>query len=67
MTAKDKISPEEKKLQSLEEICDNIRAIRRVANRILDQMHEYVEKDDFDYDPDGITWKDLQDYDDMYL
>ena len=68
MTTKDNISPEEKKLQNLEEICENTRAIRRVVNRILDHLHEYGDKDkDADYDPDTVSWEDLNDYDDMYL
>jgi hypothetical protein len=67
MTPKDKISKEEKKIQSLDEICENTRAIRRVVNRILDHLHEYSEKDDFDYDPETVSWKDLNGYDDMYL
>ena len=67
MTPKDEITKEEKKIRTLEEICENTRAIRRVVNRILDHLHECGEKDDVDYDPDTLTWKDLQDYDDMYL
>ena len=67
MTAKDNSSPEEKKMQTLEEICDNTRSIRRVVNRILDHLHEYGEKEDVDYDPDSLGWKDLDNYDDMYL
>jgi len=57
----------EKGLQNLEEICENTRAIRRVVNRILDHLHEYEEKDDTDYDPDSISWKDLYNNDDMYM
>ena len=68
MTPKNKISKEEKKIQTLEEICENTRAIRRVVNRILDHMHEYCDRyEDVDYDPNTIGWKDLDDYDDMYL
>lgn len=66
MTPKDESQKEERKIQTLEEICDNTRAIRRVVNRILDHLHEYQEEEDIDYDPDTLTWKDLQDYDDMY-
>ena len=52
-------------LQSLDEICENTRAIRRVVNRILDHLHEHVEEDD-DYDPDTVKWEDLYNNDDMY-
>jgi hypothetical protein len=62
----------EKSVRTLEEICDNTRAIRRVVNRILDHLHEYgsSQKEDLDddaYDPDAISWKDLDNNDDMYL
>jgi hypothetical protein len=40
---------EDKKIQTLEEICENTRAIRRVVNRILDHLHEYGEKNDYMY------------------
>ena len=58
----------EKSLHTLEEICENTRAIRRVVNRILDHLHEHepVPADD-DPDPDEITWEDLDDSDDMFL
>lgn len=65
MTPKHKPSREEKTTQFLEEICENTRAIRRVVNRILDHLHEYVEQDD-DYDPDTMKWEDLYNHDDMY-
>ena len=67
MTPKDQTTPEDKHIQHLDEICENTRAIRRVANRILDHLHEYGEKDDLDYDPDAISWEDLNGSDDMYL
>jgi len=68
MTPKDKISKEDRKIQSIEEICENTRAIRRVVNRILDHLHEYGDTDDdLDYDPDTVSWDALDDYDDMYL
>ncbi|MFC1783359.1 hypothetical protein ACFL02_07205 [Planctomycetota bacterium] len=67
MTLKDEKPEENKHLEVLEEICENTRAIRRVTNRILDHLHEYGEKNDDNNGPDTITWKDLQDYDDMYL
>lgn len=65
MTAKDDGSKKEKSLQTLDEICENTRAIRRVVNRIFDHLHEYQEKDE-DYDPDSISWQDLYDNNDMY-
>ena len=63
---------EDKKLQMLDEICDNTRAIRRVTNRILDHLHEYQTgassyEDNAHSDPDEITWDDLDNNDDMYL
>ena len=67
MTADNKNVSEDKKIQTLEEICENTQAIRRVVNRILDHMHEYHEQDESDYDPDTVHWKDLNDYDDMFL
>ena len=62
----------ERSVRTLEEICENTRAIRRVVNRILDHLHEYHAKDEDDdydhgYDPDAISWKDLNNNDDMYL
>lgn len=65
MTPKEKISKDEKTIQTLEEICENTRAIRRVVNRILDHLHEH-ENTDTDYDPDTMSWKDLYNNDDMY-
>ena len=64
----EKDSPkDEKAVQTLEEICENTRAIRRVVNRILDLLHESQEEDDDnDYDPDTIGWNDLYRNDDMY-
>ena len=67
MTTQNNDNPEDRKIQTLEEICENTRAIRRVVNRILDHLHEYVQPDEPDYDPDTVSWKDLNDYDDMYL
>jgi hypothetical protein len=70
MTSEDK-PYEQKKSELLEEICENTRAIRRVTNRILDHMHEYGEKVDYnngtDYDPDSISWNDLDNNDDMFM
>ena len=71
MTPKEEHTEEEcKYLNSLEEICENIRAIRRVVNRILDHLHEYAGDDDdnnSDNDPDSISWRDLNNGDDMYM
>jgi len=69
---KDKPTKEDKKLQTLDEICDNTRAIRRVTNRILDHLHEYQtgasSHDNASYsDPDEISWDALDDNDDMYM
>jgi len=67
MTPKEDLSKDEKLQQILEEICENTRAIRRVVNRILDHLHESQQTaDDKDYDPEGISWKDLYNNDDMY-
>ena len=68
MTPKNKVAKEDKKLQRLDEICENTRAIRRVTNRILDHLHEYQTGVSSNYnDPDALTWEDMDDYDDMYL
>ena len=71
MTPKENQTEEEcKYLNSLEEICENTRAIRRVVNRILDHLHEYAGDDDDnnnDNDPDSISWRDLDNGDDMYI
>jgi len=58
----------EKSLHTLEEICENTRAIRRVVNRILDYLHEHepVSRDD-EHIPDEIRWEDLDNNDDMFL
>jgi len=66
MTPKDKSEKEDKNLQTLDEICENTRAIRRVVNRILDHLHESADQDN-DYDPDSVSWKDLYNNDDMYF
>lgn len=66
MTPKD--FPHERQTQLLEEICENTRAIRRVVNRILDQLHETGDiPEEPDYDPDAISWDDLDNHDDMFL
>ena len=67
MTAPKDNTPEDKTIQSLEELCENTRAIRRVVNRILDHLHEYADQAEPDYDPDSVTWEDLYGNDDMYL
>ena len=65
MTSKEHTSKEDKGMQTLEEICENSRAIRRVVNRILDHLHEHAEERD-DYDPDTVGWQDFYANDDMY-
>jgi hypothetical protein len=66
MTVKTKSTKEDKKLQTLDEICDNTRAIRRVTNRILDHLHEYSHISAGYHAPDELTWDDLDNNDDMY-
>jgi len=66
MTPKDKPTKEEKKIQTLDEICDNTRAIRRVTNRILDHLHEYQTGAGSYHDPEELIWDDMNDNDDMY-
>jgi len=69
MTPKD-LSPEERKTQLLEEICENTRAVRRVVNRILDHLQEEKESSAEqidDYDPESIQWDDLNGSDDMFF
>lgn len=65
---KDSGHPCEKSLQTLEEICENTRAIRRVVNRILDHLHEYDVPADTEqnYDPEEIDWDALDEHDDMF-
>ena len=61
---------EDKHFRTLDEICEHTRAIRRVTNRILDHLHEYAGDNDDkhnDYDPDSISWRDLDNRDDMYM
>ena len=65
MIAKDDVAKKAKDMQTLEEICEDTKAIRRVVNRILDHLQEYQEKRE-DYDPDSISWQDLYDNNDMY-
>ena len=71
MTAQNTPTAEDKKMQLLEEICENTRAIRRVANRILDYLHEF-QTGGFSAkperpDPDEWSWDDLDSQDDMFL
>lgn len=67
MTLSETKDGQEKSLQTLEEICENTRAIRRVVNRILDEFHEYREEEkNHDYDRDTMSWKDLYNNDDTY-
>lgn len=65
MTSKTNTPQDDKAVRTLEEICENTRAIRRVVNRILDHLHESQDPDD-DYDPYTLDWADLDNYDDMY-
>jgi hypothetical protein len=65
MTPKEDSLKDEKSIQTLEEICENTRAIRRVVNRIFDHLHESEDTDN-DYDTDSMTWEDLYNNDDMY-
>ena len=69
MTQTENSKPDEKKTQLLEEICENTRAIRRVVNRILDHLHEHDLPADAeqDFDPDSISWSDIENGDDMYM
>jgi hypothetical protein len=69
MTSKTNTPEDQKALRTLEEICENTRAIRRVVNRILDHLLQSQEKDgddEDDYDPCPCDWEDLDDADDMY-
>jgi len=66
MTSKTDTPEDRKALRTLEEICENTRAIRRVINRILDHLHESQDQDD-DYDPYMLDWENLDDCDDMYF
>jgi hypothetical protein len=68
MTPEEKSDEKAKSLQTLEEICGNTRATRRVVNRSLDELYEYHEEqeDETDYDPDTVSWKDLYNNHDMY-
>ena len=67
MTSKQDLLKDEKTLQTLEEICENTRAIRRVVNRILDHLHESREEDEDNHDDsDALDWDDLDNHDDMY-
>ena len=72
MTPKEKRTEEDKKLQTLDEICENTRAIRRVTNRILDHLHEYqtgaLSYENTSYaGADELSWDDLDNNDDMYM
>lgn len=67
MTSKTNTPQDEKAIRTLEEICENTRAIRRVVNRILDHLHEFQPQDNDDDDaPYPLDWEDLDTYDDMY-
>lgn len=56
----------DKSTQLIEEICEHTMAIRRVANRILDHLHEHHKQDEDYYDPDELRWEDMCEDDDMY-
>jgi hypothetical protein len=66
MTSNENTPEKEKAIRTLEEICENTRAIRRVVNRILDHLHESQKQNDDDDEPYPLDWEDLDDYDDMY-
>jgi len=66
MTSKQNKPKKDRHLQSLDEICENTRAIRRVTNRILDLLHEHYDRPDEDYDMNDVPWDALDSYDDMY-
>ena len=57
---------EDKTFQTLDEICENTRALRRTTNRILDHLHEYQTGAGNYHDPDEFSWDDLNNHDDMY-
>jgi hypothetical protein len=72
MTAENKSPPyEDKKMQLIEEICENTRAIQRVNNRILDHLHEFqtgvFSSESSKENHDEWSWDDLDSMDDMYL
>ena len=75
MTANKNVpNDKEKHIRLLEEICEHTMAIRRVANRILDHLHECpagISGNDGNnnsaHDPDEWSLDDMDDYDDMYL
>jgi hypothetical protein len=64
MTSTTTTPQDDKAVRTLEEICENTRAIRRVVNRILDHLHESQES--YDDDPYPLDWEDLDNDDDMY-
>ncbi len=66
MTPQQNPSYDDKVIQTLDEICENTRAIRRVVNRILDHLHESAQPENEDYDPDSLDWEDMDSRDDMY-
>lgn len=55
---------EDKKIQILEEICENMRAIRRTTNRILDCLHECQTGVQDPPEPDEWSWEDMLEDDD---
>lgn len=65
MTSEEKPEEKEKSLQTLEEICQNTRAILRDVNKILDQLKEYEDKHN-NHDTDSMSWEDLYNNNDTY-
>lgn len=65
MTPKDEPDEEEKIFPTLEEICNNTRAIRSDVNKILDHLQEYEDKHS-NHDSNGMTWEDLYKDDSSY-
>ena len=66
MTPEYTSSREDKKIQVLEEICENTRAIRRTTNRILDYMHEYQTGVQDPPEPDEWSVEDMSEDDDSF-
>ena len=66
MTSKQNKPQKDRYLLSLDEICENTRAIRRVTNRILDLLHEHYDRPNGDNDMPDIPWDALDNAEDMY-
>ena len=65
MTPKEEPDEEEKTFQTLDEICEDTRAIRSDVNKILDHLQEY-ENSHNSHNTDSMTWKDLYNGDNSY-